>query len=210
MRENITLLIAVALLAWSGYTEEFRIKVLKEQIAEAINAGPVIDPKQAREIERLDKKVKDASAIGLEFKEELDAARKRIKELERDLEYADNRLDREPDYEEPKATYRPDYSGSNNVDNAAKAKLEADIATLTENLRKGYALRDSIAREQSNFREFGSSSLGRGGQGAGRKGIRTSDSDRERWEANKKARLDNAQKYIDSVQAKLNELRAQR
>lgn len=201
MRENITLLLAVALLAWSGYTEEFRIKVLKEQIAQAAKADPIVDPKQAREIERLEEKVKQASAIGLEFKKGLDEARKRIKELERDLSYAENRLDREPDYEEPRAEYRPDYSGSSG--STSKVKLEADIATLTANLRKGMELRDRIRSEQDNFRELHYSRMKPAG-------IRTSDADREEWEADKRARLANAQKYIDSVQAKLDELRAQR
>ena len=205
MKESIYLLLTIATLGWAIWTESERIPPLKDQIHELQNAKPKDNPRQAERIEELEGKLQESSRIGLDFKEELDATRKEVKELEKKLSYHEQK--RETTYTpapKPQAPSQPAYDSSRN-------EITQKILELESNLRKGQDLVNNIESERPPFKTRSSSpSLGRSGFGAGRNGITTSQADQKRWHDNQKARLDNARAYVRAVEDKLAELRSQR
>ncbi|MDF1667295.1 MAG: hypothetical protein P1V97_36455 [Planctomycetota bacterium] len=204
MKESIYLLLTIATLGWAIWTESERIPPLKDQIHELQNAKPKDNPRQAERIEELEDKLQEASKIGLDFKEELDATRKEVQELENELKHALTKSDRTESYTTRQYTPDPTPYTPSKPDNSAQ------ISELENNLRKGQNLVNQIESERPPFKTRSSSpSLGRSGFGAGRNGITTSQADQKRWHDNKKARLDNARAYVEAVEDKLHELRSQ-
>ena len=205
MKESIYLLLTIATLGWAIWTEAERIPPLKDQIHELKNAKPKDNPRQAERIEELEDKLQESSRIGLDFKEELDATRKNVQELEKKLSYHEQKP--EPTYTpapKPQAPFQPAYDSS-------RKEITQKILELESNLRKGQDLVNDIESERPPFKTRSSSpSLGRSGFGAGRNGITASQADQKRWHENQKARLDNARAYVRAVEDKLAELRAQR
>ena len=210
MRENIITVVALLALALLGWTEEKRIKPLKKEIVtlqfEVADAQKEAKKAEAleREVTKLQEEVRETAAMGLAFKKELEETRFNLAKAEFENEGQTPRP-----YGEPKEEHDTDYDTSIGAGPATPAKPDnsAKMKVLVANLEKGQALIESIEQERGNFREYTDrASYGRQAGGAGRGGIRTSDADRQRWEADRDARLAKARAYVRSVQDAINAL----
>lgn len=162
-----------------------------------------VEKKEDLKIKELEKKLKEASIIGLDFKKRLDKECEENERLRRKLE-----IEKDPAPYVPRKDPAPTYVNPINpapvvvpekVEQIDTEKIAA-IKKLEQNLLKGQELVNKIASETPPFKEH---RVWRNGEVYERRGVRTSDADRQAWTEDHKRRLQRAKDYVAAVEAEL-------